>query len=396
MSKKKKFILIYSIVISVLIAGIASFLTFTEFGKYIIDVSVITMQGRKINFEGSFEDLKGLENQLENYDLYLSGEAHGIQLSYKMEKYMATYFMENHGVRNIVEEMPFSAAEMLNEYLDTGDETTLNNILNKFKTTFSDNQDTYDLYKFYYEYNKTLPVDNKLTFVGVDIERVPEATGIYINRLIKDVEGEPSQDIAEMVKEIKIHNNFYDRFFLNDLCKSLEENTEEYEKYLGDKFFYFDLAVRNIMLDATMEEREVAMIENFQAYYEKLGGGKYYGQCGRAHVIKTTDTGDGDVGGKVSSFAYGINNDFEPLKGKVYSMIYLYSNSYSNHGGFIDSISDISLPESRADGEVRIYNSKENKKVYQVLKKYGFQGDDIGELLFIIRDSKAADNLRVQ
>ncbi|MEG1255760.1 hypothetical protein [Clostridium sp.] len=114
---------------------------------------------------------------------------------------MARYFIEEKGVKYVLLGIPVSVAELLNIYLETGDENALKNVINKFEGTFAHNQDTYNLYKFYYEYNKHLPEDKKISFVGVDIEHNPVVTGVYINNLIKDL-GEPDEKIKDMVESI--------------------------------------------------------------------------------------------------------------------------------------------------------------------------------------------------
>ena len=369
-------------------------LLFTKFGSFIVDIYGIILVGDKINLEGDFNELKFIDDELKNYDLFLGGEAHGINMTYKMQEYMAKYFIENHGVKNIVLEVPVSIAEILNEYLKTGDETILTNALNKFKTTFIDNQETYDLYKFYYEYNKTLPESKKLNFVGIDVESVLNTTGIYINNLISNL-GEPPEEIEEIVNRIKDYYNYHDRFRLKALCEDINNNSSYFKEYLGDKFFYFDLVINNIDFygDMSMEDREKAMIRNFKAHYENLDGGKYFGQLGRTHVQKVFLNKYDSMEDKVATFAKAINEEDGPLNGKVYSMIYVYANSYSNHGGNITEFNDMTLPYAKDEGSVKVYSKKDYKKIIKILGNYGWSEEDLGDLVFIIKDSKATVNI---
>lgn len=376
-----------------ILTGCLMFFIWLNWGQVLWNVTRILSQGTEINLEGTYGELKDIEEELKNYNVYLTGETHGTHLSYEMQKYMAKYFIENHGVKYIILEVPVSFAEILNEYLETGDLNTLKNTINKFKSTFADNQDTYNLYKFYYEYNKQLPEEKKITFVGIDIEHAPEATGVYINRLIKDL-GEPPEEISEMVSRMKVNGNFYDRFFLKDLRKSLDDNTKEYKEYLGEDFFYFNIVVKNIILEWSNSEREEIMVQNFIEFYERLDGEKYYGQCGSAHVYKINRTQYIDENEEpISTFANSLNNDYGALNGKVYSMIYMYMNSYLNSGGKKMQCNDINIPYFKGDGEVRLYNPEKDKGAYEILMSYRWQREDLGDLFFLIKYSEPSPQL---
>lgn len=389
MSKKKKILLTSGVM---LIIFTLVFFIFTKPGKVVREAVILVVSGQSLDLNGDYNEINIIDSVYEDYDLFLSGEAHGVAMSYDMEKYLATYFIKEYGVRNIVVEMSIASGELLNQYLETGDEELLLNILNKFKSTYANNQDTYELFKYYYELNKELPGDKKLTLVPIDIEHETSTTGIYINNLMQGL-GEPPEAIKEMVIKIKNIGSFYDRFFLKDLIKSLEEDRTAYEEYFKEKFFYFDLVVNNIKLDYTNEEREAAMVHNFISYYEKLGGGKFYGQCGRAHVQKLNSSEwiDGN-----STFAHRVNENYEPLKGKVFSMIYIYDNCYGNKGGVISNYSDINIGFKREKVQVRAYDKIRDKKIYDTFYKYGWSEEEFGELMFIIRGSKASENLKSQ
>ncbi|MDU4890409.1 MAG: hypothetical protein E6344_10680 [Clostridium sp.] len=358
MSKKKKILLTSGVM---LIICTLVFFIFTKPGKVIREAVILVVSGQSLDLNGDYNEINIIDSVYEDYDLFLSGEAHGVAMSYDMEKYLATYFIKEYGVRNIVVEMSIASGELLNQYLETGDEELLLNILNKFKSTYANNQDTYELFKYYYELNKELPGDKKLTLVPIDIEHETSTTGIYINNLMQGL-GEPPEAIKEMVIKIKNIGSFYDRFFLKDLIKSLEEDRTAYEEYFKEKFFYFDLVVNNIKLDYTNEEREAAMVHNFISYYEKLGGGKFYGQCGRAHVQKL--------------------NSSEWIDG--------------NKGGVISNYSDINIGFKREKVQVRAYDKIRDKKIYDTFYKYGWSEEEFGELMFIIRGSKASENLKSQ
>ena len=390
MSKKKRIILIPLLLL--VTVSIISFFMFTKPGKMYRDITILMSTGKKINMEGKFQELKGIEGELKNYDLYLTGETHGTELSYKMQQYMARYFIEEQRVKYILLEVPVSVAEFLNEYLKTGDMEIIKRLISKFEGSYAWNQDTYDLYNFYYEYNKQLSKDEKIMFVGIDIEYNNMLTAEYLNYLIKDL-GEPPEKIADIVKRLKRYDRVSDYFLFNDIRKSLKNNEKVYIDYLGEDFFYFNKVVKNVFSENNTV-REAAIVQNFKDFYEKLPKGKYYGQFGGAHVYKIIRTEYTFGEEPISTFANSINNDYEPLKGKVYSMIYMYMNSYNSLSGEIYNISEINVPYIDGNGSVRLYTPKGDKKVYKILKYYGLKQEELGDAFFLIKDSKASSKFK--
>lgn len=388
MTKKKKIILITSIL---LIVSIIAFFMFTNIGRMYRDVTILMSTGKKTNIEGNFEELNEIEEELNNYDVYLTGEEHGTELSFKMQEYMARYFVEEQGVKYILLEMPVSEAELLNVYLQTGDTEILRNMVNYYKGTFGYSQNYYDLYKFYYEYNKQLPEDKKISFVGIDVEQNLLQTSDYIKYLIKDL-GEPNEKIKDMVERIKKYSNYNDEFFFNDLNQSVIDNEKEYEEYLGKDFFNFKIVVKNISLNENNTAREAIMVKNFQDFYEKLPKGKYYGQLGWGHVYKLVRSEGTGGEGPINTFANSINNDYESLKGKVYSMMYLYMNSYYSKNGEEQKVQGktINIPCIRGNGSSRLYTPENDKRVYEILKDRGWTREELGDVFFLLKDSKAA------
>ncbi|MGN9162181.1 erythromycin esterase family protein [Clostridium sulfidigenes] len=386
MSKKKRIILIISL--SLVIVSIVSFFMFTRLGKMYRDITILMSTGKKINMEGNFQELKGIEGELKNYDVYLTGEAHGTELSYKMQQYMARYFIEEQGVRYILLEAPVSMAEILNEYLKTGDTDIIKRLVNKFEGSYAYNQDTYDLYEFYYDYNKQLPEDKKIMFVGIDVEHNNMLSAEYLTYLTNEL-GEPPTKIADIVKRLKKYDWGSDYFLFNDIRKSLKDDENVYKEYLGEDFFYFNKVVKNVFTE-NQTVREATIVQNFKDFYEKLPKGKYYGQFGGAHVYKKIRTEYTCGEDPINTFANSVNNDYGPLKGRVYSMIYMYMNSYNSLSGEEYNISEINIPYIDGSGSVRLYTPISDKKVLKILKYYGLKQEDVGDAFFLIKDSKAS------
>ncbi|MEG1255759.1 hypothetical protein [Clostridium sp.] len=91
----------------------------------------------------------------------------------------------------------------------------------------------------------------------------------------------------------------------------------------------------------------------------------------------------------INTFANSINNDYEPLKGKVYSMMYKYINSYCSISGNEYSLSDINIPYT-GKGSVRLYTQENDKRTYKIFQDRGLKPEELGDIFFIIKDSKAS------
>lgn len=106
MSRKRKINFLLSLV---LLLCIIFFFSFINLGMDFRDITILMLTGKKINMEERFEEPKGMEER-KNYDIYLTGEMHGTELSFKMEEYMAKYFIEKQGVKYILLEGQISEA----------------------------------------------------------------------------------------------------------------------------------------------------------------------------------------------------------------------------------------------------------------------------------------------
>ncbi len=99
---------------------------------------------------------------------------------------------------------------------------------------------------------------------------------------------------------------------------------------MGNHLFQFQYVVNNIIktqqcskIDNPDKEteflklREKYMYDNFSILYNKFPKGKYYGQFGLEHVLQHKSS-------ITESFAARISNNNSKLKGKVYSIGYVY------------------------------------------------------------------------
>lgn len=269
----------------------------------------------------SFKSISLLDGDLENNQIFLTGESHGTKASYELKEYFTRYFVEKAGVKYIIYEGGFCTAQLINEYLKTGDMEIINYIMSNLRGTQSYTKNHYESIKNLYKYNQSLPEDRKLQLVGIDIEHQPLIARRYITSLLpKDEAPSELKEMIEHVKKIS-RNNYQNN--CKEIIKILENNQESAKEYLGNNYGNFLFGVKNLSISSGQLVREKYMINNFIEQYEKLPKGKYFGQLGGFHV---SQSGVEDKDGYIP-FAGYLQNNYKGTEGKVLSISFEYENS---------------------------------------------------------------------
>lgn len=301
-----------------------------------------------------FDSFSLLDNYLQDNEVFFTGEGHGVAINPKLSVGFLKYFNEKAGVRYYLSEMPYSAAMFLNEYLKTGDETILKKLYKPLKGTFEWNKQYYEKWKDIYAYNLTLPENRKISVVGIDVEHQLENALWGLYSLLPDKE--PSASIKSMIEELKavykaigeVNNDVK----LNDILKLSEDLKEsivqyrnEFEAYLGNSLFDFQIISENMLnsneayaalndkdMDGFNEIRDKSMYENFISIYSRLPKGKYYGQFGSSHIYQMEM-------GNTDWLASLLGKPDSPVAKKVLSILYIYDETKfmnkSKSGGYV-------------------------------------------------------------
>ena len=192
-----------------------------------------------------------------------------------------------------------------------------------------------------YEFNKTLPEDKKIQFVGVDIEHQSNVAIRYIKSLVP--EKEVPKEIKDFISTIKIMGRANYLEATKELEKNIKENEKIIKEYFGDDFFKLSLSIRNLSVSNGQMNREEYILSNFKEQYENLPKGKYFGQFGSYHTAKQ---GEVDING-YKPFAYYLDKEYEDTKGRVMTINYDYINSkcYSGNAGEVYDLYSSTIPQ---------------------------------------------------
>lgn len=295
-----------------------------------------------------FRGLSLMDSDLDENEIFFAGENHGSVKSMEMNMYLLKYFVEKGNIKYILYEGGYCTGELLNNYLETGDENILTFIQDAFSGTSVYTMEHYNLLKDIYNYNLTLSEDKKLKFVGVDIEHQPNVAIRYIRSLIpgKEINDEEVREFIDILKSIPKQN--YNNILV-DAIEIMNKNQEAIRAYFGEKFFNISLAIRNLSISNSQQVREKYIISNFIEQYEYLPKGKWFGQFGGFH---TQQEGAYDVDG-YKPFASYLDNEYENTKGKVISIQYDYLNGKVYNPGGVDPYpaSNIISPNFYQDDE---------------------------------------------
>jgi hypothetical protein len=288
-----------------------------------------------------FSSFNLLDKELDGHDMFFTSEEHGSTANAVVKLKFLKYFKKKANIKYLLMGLSHSDACFLNQYLNTGNEQILDEMYKPLKGTFAWNKDGYQLYKSIYKFNKSLPDQDKLVIVGIDIEHQFENAMRYMISLIPS--NAPPAEIKPYLKELKSVYSTYTPAtrnekaagltkFFEKLKKSIENNRTTYTQYFGKKLFNFEFVNQNILNaieaysvfllknDKNFNEiRDKKMYENFVKLYPRLPEGKFFGQFGTDHVFQKPT----QHGAWVASLMQG---DDSPVKGRVLSIVCAYKN----------------------------------------------------------------------
>lgn len=295
---------------------------------------------------------KGLfaNSGLDQYNLYLVGEHHATAKNFDLELYLIKYLHETQGVRYILTETGYSDAQLFNRYLQTGDTKILDGLIQNLKGTFGFSKENRALYEKLYTYNKTLKTEEKLEFIGVDIQHQIDTGMDYLLSLIKD-----TQDLPEVIKKDKEtmiavkESDTYEVAKFKDVVKSISDHQELYQQYTGDSYQQLKNGADNILQTLQCKEktgqtdmvmREKFMKQNFIYQYEQLNQAKCFGMFGGFHTVLDGKTEDGED----NLFGY-LDKRVKATKGKIASISVVYHDSsyMERDTGNADSIANTTM-----------------------------------------------------
>lgn len=280
------------------------------------------------------------------YKAYLIGENHATQKNTDVELFWLKLLNKTQKVNYIFYEFGYADAQLVNLYLKSGNEFYINKIFENLASSFADSDDVLVFFREVYKYNKTLPDEQQLRFVGVDVQHQFQTALYYLNVLLPD--NLPPISIKKQIERLKRYNKTpYNNQEIKELALSIKKNRSEYNNYLGQNMANFELTVANIMQGLTYYQlydnnkeymsakiREQYLIDNFIHICNTLPPShKILGIFGSYHTFLHN--------GNMASY---LNRNYYPLRGKIATFTLVYYNSYYRDK---DNISVRRIPDTK-------------------------------------------------
>lgn len=287
---------------------------------------------REIDVEEKFPD--GLFDSDENYRVFLTGEEHARLKSYQMKKNMLMYFYEEYGTRYILCETGIGTGIVLEEYIQNGDEDLLNMFMRLILKTVSYTKEEEEFWRWLYEYNQSLPENDKLHIIGVDLD-FQRKTAIKGLSLLIDTTKTPDESIATVVDQLEQ----VDPLLFDSFPELLEEHQEAFIDLFGNNYVWAEQLSRSFQAtnefrahqselsnDRSYDLRDKFMMENFLFALEQFPEAIFFGQFGAEHIYQSACE-TLSFTANYQRFGMLLNKEGSPVQNQVCSILYIYDNN---------------------------------------------------------------------
>tara|TARA_R110002049_G_scaffold294590_5_gene481306 strand:+ start:5843 stop:7042 length:1200 start_codon:yes stop_codon:yes gene_type:complete len=292
--------ILFSVVLLIPVSyGVFHFWEYVTGEKYI---TYITNHKETVSLDESFS-FKIAEDDIKKSKLILVGEIHGFKTPTFFDVDFFSYLNKNHGVKHYVAEVDYMQAHLLNQFLKSGDEETLKKALRKWSVIQGRlNKDYFNKFIRIQQFNKQLPKENQIQFIGID--QIQDLTLVteYLNSL-DSISSNGNSDISSLLSKtealLKVYGN------QKDTLKTLyhiKNNLSYLENKIG---------------------REEILFQNFKNHYrnDSLQDKKLYGYFGLYHIFQYRVNGNRPLAAKIKNSDLGLD-------GKILSLNFLMNDSY--------------------------------------------------------------------
>lgn len=344
-------------------------------------------------------DLSIMGSDLAEYDVFLAGsEWHGTTASYDLQYALATTLNREAGVKYLLMGIGYATAQTYNAYLETGEKEILDAITSAIKYSNSSNHEHRLSWEKLYQYNQTLPEDQRISVVGIDLEYEVYLAIRYLSTL-PGIEGLPFYPMP-------VRNAASIEEFVNRMRAELDANETKYRTAMGASFSELELILNNLWDTVTAHyadnfyaARERILYDNFLKAYNSLPEGKYFGHWSMEHIY-LRETRTPNLSGTETLAMFLNHEDDSPVKDRVLSIASLYLDSeyrffygrYYNAGISNDYVSNVQPLQIVANSEFTLFrltndNSPFAFRPYTVRSHTGGAATDYYQYIIVIKNS---------
>lgn len=275
---------------------------------------------------GEAPEFKLFDPKFYDNQLFFLGESHGVQRPQELDFALLKHLSQRAGVRTYLAEVDAPKAYYLNEYLHTGQDSTLRRVFRSWVAGREQwgNQEFYQKIQRIRALNQTLPTARRIRFVGLDgLQDLPLAADYVRTLLPQRPVPAPLRGQLDSVMTLLRGGAAGPLAALGArTAQELERPAAHYQQVFGaDNYAELALLLRNLGYARQGLGREAVLFANFEAQYriKRLAGEKLYGMWGLAHVLQSP------VQGNVLMLAARIRQSTLPLHDKVASVLCVFS-----------------------------------------------------------------------
>ncbi|GAA4015188.1 hypothetical protein GCM10022408_30660 [Hymenobacter fastidiosus] len=257
--------------------------------------------------------------------LFLLGESHGVARPQEVDVELFRHLNQRAGVRYYVGEFDCAKAYYLNQYLRTGNDSTLQLVFRSWVRDESQwaNKDLLGKFQKLRALNLTLPKQRKFEFVGIDeLQDLPLAAD-YLHRLLskKGFSVVLLQQADSLYTLLKLPPTPKLPALAQRTIAELKQHRQGYQFTLGASYEPVLHLLTNLTYRAAGLGREQSIFANFSALSQtkRLAGQKMYGFWGLAHVLQSP------LQGGHTMFAALVRQSALPMHDKVVSLMCAFS-----------------------------------------------------------------------
>ena len=271
------------------------------------------------SIEAGREKFASLDKAFYANRLFLLGEAHGVQRPQDIDFALLKHLNARAGVRTYVAEVDCAKAYYLNEYLRTGQDSTLRLVFRSWVAGRAQwgNQDFYQKIQRIRALNLTLPAARRIRFVGLDeLQDLPLAAD-YLLALLRAAPLDP--ELRGRVDSVAAALRQPGAPGLMGVARRAAVAVAG--GHLGSKYNDLRHALANAAYDLRAGQREDNIFANFQALVQtkRLAHEKLYGMWGLGHVLQSPlQNGFSDLAARIRQSAL-------PMHDQVVSVLCAFS-----------------------------------------------------------------------
>lgn len=262
------------------------------------------------------------------YSVYLAGQNPGEARNIEMKEALVCYLSQNQGMDTILEDCGYGAGLFLNDFLQTGDEDSLQTYLQTLDSDAAEEAETF--WRWAYDYNWSMGGILQVYGIGPDTDT---SVGIRALSLLLDSTADVPEEYQELVAGLEAG----DPAGLTQLQEALDAHFYRARNLFGnDNWPYAKQLIRNLTRsDDAADAADEAMMDNFTFLQEQNPEGVFFGQMDAGRVLQS-DCAYGGYAQGYNRLGMRLQAADSPVIGKVCTILAIYPDSESTTEGLTE------------------------------------------------------------